>query len=49
MDLDRKLAFSDLDEAIKQILSDTLTYLGEGTKAVDPMTRKTYEYYTRAE
>ena len=49
MDLDRKLAFSDLNEAIKQILSDTLTYLGEGTKAVDPMTRKTYEYYTRAE
>ncbi|MBR1861660.1 MAG: HD domain-containing protein, partial [Lachnospiraceae bacterium] len=47
MELDRKLAFSDLDAAVRQILSDTLLYLGEGSKAVDPMTKMTYEYYSR--
>ena len=42
----RKLAFTDIDSAIVKILDNTLKYLGEGTKAVDPMTRNTYEYYS---
>ncbi|MDD5848575.1 MAG: bis(5'-nucleosyl)-tetraphosphatase (symmetrical) YqeK [Firmicutes bacterium] len=41
----RPLAFSDLDQALLQILSDTLDYL-EGTgKKIDPMTRRTWEFY----
>lgn len=47
IDLVRKLAFTDIDAAIKQVLKDTLEYLGEGTKAVDPMTRKTFEFYNK--
>ena len=47
MELDRKLAFSDLDAAVRQILSDTLLYLVEGSKAVDPMTKMTYDYNSR--
>lgn len=44
----RRLAFADIDKAVLQILEDTLTYLGEGSKAVDPMTSKTLEYYKKA-
>ncbi len=41
----RKLSFKDLNLAVVRILSDTLQYL-EGTEGeIDPMTRKTYEYY----
>ena len=41
----RKLAFTDLDNALIRILEDTLTYLKDSEDEVDPMTRKTYEYY----
>ena len=41
----RKLAFLDLDAALYKILSDTLSYLDEGTGEVDEMTIKAYEYY----
>ncbi len=41
----RKLAFLDLDEALYQILSDTLSYLDGGTGEIDEMTVRTYEYY----
>ncbi len=48
----RKLAFEDLDGAVKRILKDTLKYL-EGEKGsdseIDPMTAKTYEYYQKKE
>lgn len=44
----RKLAFLDLDEALYQILSDTLSYLGEGSGETDEMTVKAYEYYKAA-
>ncbi len=41
----RKLAFEDIDQAMVRILDDILIYL-EGTEGeIDPMTRKTYEYY----
>ena len=41
----RRTAFEDLDEACRMILSDTLKYLGDSPKAVDPMTKETYDYY----
>ena len=41
----RKLAFTDLDNALIRILEDTLAYLKDSEDEVDPMTRKTYEYY----
>lgn len=41
----RKLAFLDLDASLYKILSDTLSYLDEGTGEVDEMTIKAYEYY----
>ncbi len=48
----RKLAFEDLDGAVRRILKDTLKNL-EGEKGsdseIDPMTAKTYEYYQKKE
>lgn len=44
----RKMAFADLDETLRMILSDTIHYLNgsKSDKNIDPMTRQTYEYYT---
>ena len=41
----RKLAFIDLDAALLKILSDTLEYLNQKEKTIDPMTEKTYQFY----
>ena len=41
----RKLAFVDLDEALFKILNDTLVYMNQVVGEVDPMTRKTYDFY----
>lgn len=41
----RRLAFTDLDQALLKILEDTLAYLDSGSGDIDPMTRKTWEYY----
>ncbi|MBP5254194.1 MAG: HD domain-containing protein, partial [Lachnospiraceae bacterium] len=42
----RALAFRDLDRCVCRIAGDTVRYLeASGRKAVDPMTRATYEYY----
>ncbi len=41
----RKLAFVDLDRTLLSILKDTLDYLGNDGGDIDPMTRRTYEYY----
>lgn len=41
----RQLAFEDLDRACDLILTDTLQYLAGSPKAVDPMTKATYDYY----
>lgn len=41
----RSLAFTNLDQALFKILSDTLEYLEGGNGDVDPMTRRTWEYY----
>ena len=41
----RKLAFTDLDETMRIILTDTITYLGTKNKVVDPITEETYGFY----
>lgn len=41
----RRAAFEDLDKACRMILTDTLTYLSDSPKMIDPMTKKTYDYY----
>lgn len=41
----RQKAFADLDDALLQILSDTLHYLGKTDKEIDPSTEETYIYY----
>ena len=41
----RHTAFSSLDQACEMILEDTLQYLSDSPKTVDPMTQETYEYY----
>ena len=43
----RRAAFDDLDAACRMILTDTLTYLADSPKTVDPMTRATYEFYKK--
>ena len=48
----RRLAFEDLDGAVRRILKDTLKYLEEEKESdfeIDPMTAKTYEYYQKKE
>lgn len=41
----RRLAFEDLDKAMLQILTDTLSYLREKGGELDTMTIQTYNYY----
>ena len=41
----RKLAFQNLDNAMLQILEDTLKYLQSGGGETDPMTESTWRYY----
>lgn len=41
----RKLAFEDLDEALYQILSATLSYLVQSGSEADEMTQRAYDYY----
>lgn len=41
----RRLAFTDLDKALLKILEDTLEYLDKSNHDVDPMTRRTWEFY----
>ncbi len=43
----RKMAFQDLDKALLMILEDTLIYLDSLGGDIDPMTRKTYEFYKK--
>jgi predicted HD superfamily hydrolase involved in NAD metabolism len=45
----RHLAFEDLDAAMIHILGDTLEYLESEGGDIDPMTRKTYDYYRNAQ
>ena len=45
LDVLRRLAFEDLDEALLMILQDTLEYLQSGKHEIDHMTQLTYEFY----
>lgn len=41
----RRLAFSDLDECMYEILKDTLEYLGDHPDKVEKTTQEAYQYY----
>lgn len=41
----RSLAFRDLDRCTYRILADTLEYLEQSPKEIDPATRQAYQYY----
>lgn len=43
----RKAAFVDIDQALLQILKDTLDYLKSSGGEIDPMTEQTWRYYSR--
>ncbi len=43
----RKLAFSDLDQCLYQILEDSVIYLAHKKSVTDPMTEQTYQYYKK--
>lgn len=44
----RKMAFVDLDEALRMILEDTLKYLANTDGEIDPVTQKTFDYYNKS-
>ncbi|MBQ9156381.1 MAG: bis(5'-nucleosyl)-tetraphosphatase (symmetrical) YqeK [Eubacterium sp.] len=48
-DLDqvRSLAFVDLDQCLRVILTDTVAYLKTRSFVTDPMTEKTWDYYCK--
>ncbi len=41
----RRIAFSDLNQAMLMILEDTLFYLQDSGSVIDQTTRETYDYY----
>lgn len=41
----REEVFNDLDKTLRIILKNTLIYLENSNKAIDAMTRQTYEFY----
>ncbi len=43
----RRIAFDDLDQALIMVLHDTVEYLKSSGGEFDPMTMKTYEYYSK--
>ncbi len=43
----RRLAFTDLDQALVEILRDTLRYLESSDGDIDPMTEETWRYYSQ--
>ena len=43
----RREAFNDLDSCVRMILEDTLSYLTVKGDPVDPMTRKTLDFYLK--
>ena len=45
LDKVRKLAFTDLNACMAQILRDTLIYLKQRNEVIDPTTEMTYEFY----
>ena len=46
LDKIRQTAFEDLDKTLLMILGDTLDYLHRKKAGIDPMTQKTFDYYS---
>ena len=44
----REMAFTDIDLAVKKVLTDTLFYLSKGDRPVDPTTKETYDFYAKS-
>ena len=47
MDIIRKEAYQDLDLCLLHILHNSMHYLGKKGSTVDPITKETYEYYSK--
>ena len=47
LDVIRKIAFEDIDECLKLILTDTLNYLKSSGMMIDKATIDTYNYYCK--
>lgn len=47
MDIIRKEAYHDLDLCLLHILHNSMHYLGKKGATVDPITKETYEYYSK--
>lgn len=45
IDLIRKMAFTNINYAVKLILNDTINHLKKSGKTMDPMTEETYKFY----
>ena len=45
----RRLSFTDIDQALIRILSDTLDYLASSNDPIDPTTQNVLDYYLRRE
>lgn len=45
----RRLSFTDIDQALIRILSDTLDYLASSNDPIDPATQNVLDYYLRRE
>ena len=45
----RRLSFTDIDQALIRILSDTLDYLASSNNPIDPATQNVLDYYLRRE
>ena len=45
----RQLSFTDIDQALIRILSDTLDYLASSNDPIDPATQNVLDYYLRRE
>ncbi|MDF1617961.1 bis(5'-nucleosyl)-tetraphosphatase (symmetrical) YqeK [Petrocella sp. FN5] len=47
LDLIRRIAYQDLDQAMLYILEDSLEYLYHKKVTIDPLTKETYNYYKK--
>lgn len=47
LDKVRALAFEDLDLTVVKIIEDTLTYLKDKAKCIDPLTKLTHDFYIK--
>ncbi len=45
----RRQTFTDIDTALRTLLSDSVKYLESSSKAIDPMTMQTYQFYINQE